>query len=157
MGLSAHKMKKHGKTLPSNAQKKTLSAGKPIAKPKGIDPRSSVTGSMEEKNTISSGDMFKSFILQIVFTSVYLLAQSFIKAKHLIRIQKLCNNLAIKQHECLFGVIVYFKTKIGRLGALGNTKLDLNIVILLTLHLYILNLKAYLSDQKSYTHFVHKF
>lgn len=81
MGPSAQSMKKHGKMFPMSAQKNVLSAGKPIAKPRGIAPRSSVTGSIEEKNTISSGGMFKRFILVIVFKPTFVLTQSFTKAK----------------------------------------------------------------------------
>ena len=63
MGLSTKRIKKHGKTFPTRDHKKTLSAGSPIENPNGIAPRSSVTGSIEEKNTMYSGGMFKTFIL----------------------------------------------------------------------------------------------
>ena len=73
-------MKKHGKMFPINAQKNVVSGESPIAKPRGIAPRSSVIGSMEEKNTMNSGGMFKRFILIITFKTIFVLTQSFIKA-----------------------------------------------------------------------------
>ncbi len=100
MGPSAQRMKKHGKRFPKRAQKKVTSVGSPIAKPRGIAPLSSVIGSIEEKKTISSGDMFKSFVPLLFLIAMFLLTQSFVKDKYLVRIQKLCNNSSIKQHEC---------------------------------------------------------
>ncbi len=143
--------------LPKSAQKNVLSADNPIAKPRGIAPRNSVMGSIEEKNTISSGGMFKSFILIIDLITIFVLTQSNIKTKSLLCIQKLCNNLQIKQCKCRSNVFVYSIGKNKHFNAPKNKKLTLKSRILLTLILYILNLEMYLSDQKSYTHFVHKF
>ncbi len=63
MGSSAQRIKNTGKKFPTNAYVNVTSAGSPIKNPKGIAPLSSVIGSIDEKNTMNSGGMFKRFVL----------------------------------------------------------------------------------------------
>lgn len=59
MGSSIQSIKKQGMIFPINAYIKVVSAGSPKIKPKGIEPLSSVIGSIAEKKTNNSGGMFK--------------------------------------------------------------------------------------------------